>query len=138
MNERVTALILFSHGSLLCGAGNTLYEHARRLEERGEFDIVEVGFLNYSKPEFSVAVEKCVAGEAELIVVLPYFLVPGKFVSKDLPQKIEEARAIYPEVDFIVAEPIGFDDRLADAILELAGSSAGSGMWRNILERAPE
>src|SRR5207253_2121682 len=38
------ALILFSHGSVLCGAGQALDEHAARLRERGDFGIVEIGY----------------------------------------------------------------------------------------------
>jgi len=138
MKDRINALILFSHGSLLCGAGNSLYDHADRLRKLDEFEIVEAAYLNYSEPRFLSVVEKCVQAKAGRIVVLPYFLVPGKFVSEDLPKKVAEARVSFPQVEFIVAEPIGFDERLADSILELAGDAAGPERWREILQRAPE
>jgi sirohydrochlorin ferrochelatase len=138
MELPVTALILFSHGSLLCGAGNTLYEHAGRLRKLGRFDIVEVGYLNYSRPDFMVAVEKCAATGADRIVILPYFLVPGKFVGVDLPRRVAEAGERYPKIEFIVAEPIGFDVRLTDAILELAVGAHTEESWREDLRRAPE
>jgi sirohydrochlorin cobaltochelatase len=138
MKDGLDALILFSHGSLLCGAGNTLYEHAARLSTEAEFDIVEVGYLNYSQPDFIVTVKKCVNAGVSRIVVLPYFLVPGKFVGEDLPRRIADARSQYPDIEFVVAEPIGYDIRLADAILELAGAASGAEGWRETLQRAPE
>src|SRR5438270_817900 len=106
----MTALILFSHGSVLSGAGETLHEHARRLRERGCFRTVEVGFLNYSTPTFADAVARCAAAGARRVVVAPYFLVPGKFVSFDLPQQVRAAQDLWPDIEFIVADAIGFDE----------------------------
>src|SRR5437879_1585934 len=119
----MTALILFSHGSVLCGAGRILDEHAARIRDSGRFDLVEVGYLNYSKPTFAEAVSKCAGAGAHRIVVVPYFLVPGKFVSIDLPREMDRASAAWPGIEIQLAAPIGFDTRLADAILELAAGA---------------
>ena len=135
---RLEALVLFSHGSLLCGAGETLQWHARRLKERGEFAIVEVGFMNYSEPTFVEAVEKCAKGGASHVTVVPYFLVPGKFVSVDLPKHVDRARARWPNLEFHVAQPIGFDEALADALIELADDARGRDHWRDDFVRASD
>ena len=79
--HRVKALLLFSHGSVLCGSERTLEDLAARLRARGAAPIVEMGFLNYSKPLFATAFERCVQQGATEITVVPYFLVAGKFVS---------------------------------------------------------
>jgi sirohydrochlorin cobaltochelatase len=105
------AIILFSHGSLLCGSGQALSMHADRLRARGLAPIVEIGYLNYCEPLFAETVERCVAAGATRIVVTPYFLVPGYFVKVDLPRCVETARQAFPQVTFVVAEPIGFDER---------------------------
>src|SRR5207237_10459289 len=70
-------LILFSHGSVLCGAAETLREHAQRLADSGRWRRVEVGFLNYSEPRFAEAVRACARAAVRRIVVAPYFLIPG-------------------------------------------------------------
>src|SRR5438552_3125209 len=119
----MNALILFSHGSVLCGAGQALDEHAGRLRERGEFDLVAIGYMNYSRPAFDETVERCVAAGATRLVIVPYFLVPGKFATKDLSTHVERAHRLHPEIEFAIAPPIGFHDRLADAILSLAGGA---------------
>ncbi len=124
------AAILFSHGSLLCGSGEALDGHARRLQEMGEWDMVEVGYLNYSVPMFADTVAKCHAAGATSIVVVPYFLVPGYFVNKSLPEQVRTVQAEYPDLDFRIAEPIGFDERLADALLESALDPMPPSEWR--------
>ena len=114
------AIILFSHGSLLCGAGETLRAHARRLRESAVAPRVEVGFLNFSEPDFLTTVAGLVSEGATQIRIAPYFLIPGKFVKVDLPRRMDEAKTQFSQVEFTVAEPLGFDPRLADALLHSA------------------
>lgn len=130
------ALILFSHGSVLCGAGQTLFALARRLEARGEAPIVEVGFLNYSEPTFEDAFEKCVARGATQIVIAPYFLVAGYFVKVSLPPKIAAMSAKFPDVEVKVAEAIKQHELLADAIINCASRAQEPAKWRDILEES--
>jgi sirohydrochlorin ferrochelatase len=117
----VDAIILFSHGSVLCGAERNLLELAARMRDSG--DVVEVAFLNYTAPDFAEAVDRCVRQGAARIVVAPYFLIAGKFVKSELPEAIAAATARYPELEFIVAEPIGFHPALADAVLASAAAA---------------
>jgi sirohydrochlorin ferrochelatase len=130
------AVILFSHGSLLCGSGEALKTHAVNLQERGIAPIVQVGYLNYSEPLFSETVERCAAAGATRIMVAPYFLVPGYFVKVDLPKAVDAARKMHPEMQFVVAEPIGFDERLADALIDSAASASEIETWRDDLKNA--
>ncbi len=130
------ALILFSHGSLLCGAGEALEAHAARLRARGEYGLVEVGYMNYSEPTFAQAVAKCRAAGASEIRVLPFFLVPGYFVTTTLPQHIARAQKDAPDVTFTVAPSLGVDERLADALLDSARAPLMPGEWRGDLASA--
>ncbi len=132
----MNALILFSHGSLLCGAGDALNVHAARIREAGEYAPVEIGYLNYSEPSFAEAVDRCVAAGATRIIVAPYFLISGYFITKSLPEKLAEARASYPDLVFTVAEAFNYDASLADAILDAASTAREPGEWREPLRRA--
>lgn len=132
------AIILFSHGSVLCGAGENLKALAKQMQERGDADIVEVGFLNYSQPPFEEAFARCVEKGATEIVIAPYFLVAGKFVKVDLPPKIEAMRAQFPHVRVLVAEAMRFHTHLADAILNCAARAQTPAQWRDILNTAPQ
>ena len=135
-HETMDALILFSHGSLLCGAGEALDAHAGRLRRRGDYKIVEVGYMNYSVPTFPEAVARCHEAGATRIVVLPFFLVPGYFVSKSLPEHVDAVRPHYPDLEFVIADAIGYDERLADALIESAKHPLGPDAWRDDLTAA--
>lgn len=128
------ALVLFSHGSLLCGAGEALEAHAARL--RPEFGRVEIGYLNYSEPTLTQAVERLAADGIEEICILPYFLAPGYFVKKALPDALAPLRERFPRITFSVAPAIGFDERLADALLVAAQTAQTAQSWRAPLARA--
>ena len=131
------AIILFSHGSLLCGAGETLKTVAHFMRERGDAAIVEPGYLNYTEPRFAEAVESCVAQGAKRIIVAPYFLVAGKFVQVDLKPQIEAAREKFPDVEFHLANAMTCHPQLADAIVECASRAASPAHWRDIWNTAP-
>ena len=135
-NALMNALILFSHGSLLCGAGEALDAHAERLRKQGTWDLVTVGYLNYSEPTFAEAVADCAARGARRILVLPFFLVPGYFVTQSLPEQLKAVQAAHPEIAFTVAAAIGFDLGLADALIASAESPLGPGEWRDDLAAA--
>lgn len=114
-----TALLLFSHGSVLCGTDRLLDEHAARLGNV-EFCAVVTGFLNYSRPAFEESVQACIAAGARRIVIVPYFLVSGRFVTYDLPARIEAVRTSHPQIELIIAEPLLDEPLLAQAVLNSA------------------
>ena len=132
----MNALILFSHGSLLCGSGEALDAHAERLRQTDRFGLVEVGYLNYSEPTFAQAVAKCQAAGVTHITVLPFFLIPGYFVTKALPEQIASVQADFPNLTFTIADAIGYDERLADALIDAAQNAPGHAAWRDDLQAA--
>lgn len=132
------AIILFSHGSVLCGAGETLFALAKRMEARGDAPIIEVGFLNYSDPTFAQAFEKCVERGATRILIAPYFLIAGYFVKVSLPPEIEPMRAKYPAIAVVVADAMKTHSLLADGILHCAGRAFEPNKWRDLWDNAPQ
>lgn len=121
----------------MCGAGEALDAHAERLRQRGDFALVAVGYLNYSEPSFLSAVDTVVAAGATRIVVAPYFLVAGYFVTDSLPKQIEKAQAAHPTVAFVVGDALKHDAGLADALLDAALHTARPAAgWRDPLRRA--
>ena len=125
--------LLFSHGSLLCGAGQALGEHATRMRARLGGAPVEIGYLNYSDPSCELGVERLVEAGATQIIIVPYFLVSGYFVTHSLPATLSPIRERFPEVEFTVADALGADEHLADALIESAqGASADAEEWRDV------
>ena len=135
---RVKALLLFSHGSVLCGSQRTLEHLASRLREQHAAPIIEIGFLNYSPPLFPEAFARCVEQGATEIIIVPYFLVAGKFVKVDLPRAIQEQREKFPEVSVKIADAMRFHETLADAVISCASRAQPPASWRDILQLAPE
>ncbi len=132
------AIILFSHGSVLCGAGENLFAMARAMEARGDAPVVEVGFLNYSQPTFAEAFARCVERGATHITVAPYFLVAGYFVGVALPPKVEAMRAQFPNVEVVTAQALKTHELLAQAITNCANRAQAPEKWRDILDEAPQ
>ncbi|HEY3333351.1 MAG TPA: CbiX/SirB N-terminal domain-containing protein [Capsulimonadaceae bacterium] len=137
-NARQSGVVLFSHGSLLCGAGIALAEHAQRLRAPNIFGAVELGYLNYTEPSFEHAVDRIAALGLSQIIVAPFFLVPGYFVSVSLPRQIKSVSARHPGIEMIVADSLGVDDRLADALLASAAKPKPRERWRDGLSVDPD
>jgi sirohydrochlorin ferrochelatase len=124
------AIVLFSHGSVLCGAEQNVLDIARSMEARGDAHVVRAGFLNYSTPTFEEAIEECVSLGATEIRIAPYFLVEGKFVVEDLPGRIEHVRKLHPSVNIAAGRAIVDHELLVDALLEVAKESHETTHWR--------
>jgi sirohydrochlorin ferrochelatase len=112
--------LLFSHGSLLCGAGQSLDWHAERLAKLLAPSPVEIGYLNYSEPDVETGIGRLIDRGAKKITVIPYFLVPGYFVTTSLPKCLEHVSLRYPDIKIGVADSLGVDSRIADAVLEMS------------------
>ncbi len=131
-----TGLILFSHGSLLCGADSTLYLHADRIRAKQLFPHVEVGFLNYNRPTILESVENLLLAGCTNIIIVPYFLISGRFVTRDLPEALRKVEERHPHITIAIADPIGYDERLADAVSDLTSSAVDSDDWDQLMEKA--
>lgn len=125
------AIILFSHGSVLCGAERNLLARAQQMRAAGDAPIVEAAFLNYTEPSVATAIAAAVAKGATRMLIAPYFLVSGKFVTQDLPAVIAEETRRHPGVTFLVGDVIGFHESLADAVLASADRARSIDDWRH-------
>jgi len=123
-------LILFSHGSLLCGSERLVFGHVDRLRESGNYCAVEAGFLNYSRPTLEEAIERCVRSGARQVVIVPYFLVGGYFVTTELPPRLTEAVKLFPNVKIKVARALEDAPLMADAVEQSIATARDVAEWR--------
>jgi len=112
------AILLLGHGSKADGANQAMYQIAQLIKEKGGYETVECAFLGLSPPFIHHGIERCVSQGAKEIIVIPYFLLAGEHVRRDLPKKVDEEKEKYPETDIILGPPIGFHPKLAEIILE--------------------
>ncbi len=119
-----TAIILVDHGSRRDASNDLLVEVAAAYRRHCGAQIVEPAHMELAEPSIATAFARCIQQGAALVVVMPYFLAPGKHWSEDIPRLAAEAAARHPGVRHVVAPPLGIhplmmrilDDRIAEAL----------------------
>lgn len=111
------ALILVDHGSTLPEANHVVDDLARKLRQKtGE--AVYACHMELAEPTIRQAVDRAVAEGARELDVVPFFLVPGRHSSQDIPRLFSEAGVRHPGLVWHVDEPFGADDAIAGLILD--------------------
>ncbi len=116
------AIIIVDHGSRLVESNQMLEELARLFAERyrDRFPIVEPAHMELAEPSIATAYAACVQRGAREIVVLPFFLGPGRHWTTDIPNLAREAAANHPGTRFTVAPPLGIDDLMLELLAKRA------------------
>lgn len=128
-------VLLVGHGSRL-PYGKDVVSQIAEMYSSDEEHLVEVGFMNMSKPSIPEAINKLSKDGAEKIVVTPVFLANGVHTTEDIPRILglknnndeeghehghghghshdhEEKIEIEFEGEIIYTEPLGADKRIA-------------------------
>jgi precorrin-8X/cobalt-precorrin-8 methylmutase len=74
--------------------------------------------LQFNHPTLEEAVESLALRGVEQIVIMPYFLFSGRHITNDIPQLVEKLKGIYPEVQFIMAKPLGLEEYFIGHVAE--------------------
>jgi precorrin-8X/cobalt-precorrin-8 methylmutase len=124
-----SGVLLLGHGSRVAEANDPLRDVARAVERRwlGGECACEPAFLQFEKPDFQEAVERLASRGVGEIVVMPYFLYMGNHVRQDIPSELEAARARYPQINFTVADNLGYHRSLVDITLERISAAVKPG-----------
>ncbi|MFO0805133.1 MAG: CbiX/SirB N-terminal domain-containing protein [Gemmataceae bacterium] len=118
-----TALLLIAHGSRRPEANAELVSIAASLRSRGEWSTIQPSYLELAEPGIAAGGELCVASGAEKVVMLPYFLSPGRHVVEDLAAARDALQKRFPAVSFVLAEALGRHPLILDALTERAKST---------------
>lgn len=122
-----TAIILIDHGSQHDAANVLLEDICRQVQARvGAAVVVEPAHMELAPPTLQQAFDRCVARGARHIVVMPYFLAPGRHSTLDIPRMAEEAAAAHPGISYVVAQPLGSDPRMIELVLHRVDEAIGS------------
>ena len=115
-NEREIGLIVVDHGSRR-GASNEMLEvMARMIADVVPYGIVEPAHMELAEPSIQTAFDRCVGRGAALVVVSPYFLLPGRHWDQDIPALTAAAATRHPAVPFLVAAPLGLHPLMARVV----------------------
>jgi len=113
-----TAIIIVDHGSRREESNQMLEEltshFAARFKER--YDIVEPAHMELAEPSIATAYAMCVKRGAKRILVVPFFLGPGKHWTQDIPRLTADAAAQFPQTTYHVSPTLGIDDLILDLL----------------------
>jgi precorrin-8X/cobalt-precorrin-8 methylmutase len=115
------SILLLGHGSPKQDANNLdkVAVMLHRMLHPGCADTcVNVAYMEFAAPKIPDAIRHAVDSGAKKIVLHPFFLSSGMHVTKDIPEMIEEAGKLYPDVRFIYTEPLGIHEKLAQIVME--------------------
>lgn len=113
----VTAVLLMAHGSRRAEANLDLVQMAALLQQRGEYDLVEVSYLELLSPTICDGGRACVRRGASKVLMLPYFLSAGNHVVNDLKEFQGQLVVEFPNVEFILCPPLGLHPLMIEIVL---------------------
>lgn len=112
------AIIIFGHGSKAPEALETLHRIKEIVKPALEANMIEVASMQFSEPDLPTCIEDLVKRGAAKIIIMPFFLYYGIHMQEDIPAILAEERAKYPEVEIVISNNLGADQRLADIVVE--------------------
>ena len=117
-----TAVVLVAHGSRLPAAADAHRSVCTALQARvGDDVVVSAAYLEITDPDIPAAIDAAVAGGADRVLVLPYFLHPGNHTRRDIPAAVEAARRRNPGATIDLADFFGADPALVSALAAQVG-----------------
>lgn len=120
MNSEKKALLIVAHGSRRQLSNDAVAEMSEQVAElAGErFITVSCAFLELAEPSIESGIDQCVAAGADEVVVMPYFLSPGRHVAEDVPGIVQAKQKEYPELNIHLGTYLGAAPAMAGMILE--------------------
>lgn len=121
-NDKV-AVILVDHGSKIEASNQLLVEIVEAYRRHSDWKIVEPAHMELAEPSIAAAFGRCAEQGAELVIVMPYFLGPGRHSSQDIPRLTAEAAQAYPGIEHLVTAPLGLHELMLRVIDERIGET---------------
>jgi sirohydrochlorin ferrochelatase len=111
------AVLLIAHGSRRPEANDDLVQLAELVSMRGNYDLVEVSYLELATPTILDGGRACAQRGATRVLMLPYFLSAGVHVVTDLQEFRQQLATEFPSVEFILCPHLGLHALMADIVL---------------------
>jgi sirohydrochlorin ferrochelatase len=111
------AVILFAHGSAVEEANEGVRALARSIQEGGAYAYVRASFLGPGEPELGPALAEAAAAGFSRIVVIPYFLMLGTHLRRDLPRLVAAEKRKHPHLDIQVGRSLEDHPEMASLVL---------------------
>jgi sirohydrochlorin ferrochelatase len=109
-------IIVVDHGSRRAASNDMLLDVVRLFQQHSPWEIVEPAHMELAEPSIATAFARCAARGARTVVVHPYFLLPGRHSTRDIPEIVGEVARQFPHVDCRITEPLGLHPLMAGII----------------------
>jgi sirohydrochlorin ferrochelatase len=115
------AIVVVDHGSKRDAANNNLNDVIAVIRARSNGVPIYGAHMELANPTIAEAYAAAVRGGANHVIIVPFFLAPGRHVTSDIPALVSDAAQSHPGVTFDVRSPIGTHPAIADLVMERAG-----------------
>ena len=109
-------VVIVDHGSRRAEANAMLEAVAELYGRLTGRPIVEPAHMDLAGPSLAAAFTRCVLRGAHTVIIHPYFLLPGRHWSDDIPRLAAAAAAGHPGVRWLVTAPLGLHEGLVGVI----------------------
>ena len=116
--ETRKAVLIVSHGSRSKDAIAEFHQVVEAVSSRYKTTEVKGAFMELSQPDIPAVVKELSETGVTDITVIPYFLFMGNHIKQDIPEILEEQKALYPHLNFKFGRPIGFEPLLSDILVQ--------------------
>jgi sirohydrochlorin ferrochelatase len=113
-------VIVVDHGSRRAESNEMLEQFAKLFQQQAPFSIVEPAHMELAEPSIAQAYSECATQGARLILVSPFFLLPGRHWTADIPNLVRQAARPHPHTRWLVAAPLGLHPSLPGVMLDRA------------------
>ncbi len=111
-------LLVVGHGSRSADAVAVFRQIVDEIRNKSRFGIVMGAHMELAEPGINETVKILADQNVNEIIIAPYFLYEGIHLKKDIPEIISQLASEYPDIEFRMAKPIGFEPLMADIILK--------------------
>ncbi len=109
-------VIIVDHGSRRAESNVMLESFVEMFAKSTDYGIVEPAHMELAEPSIATAFDRCVARGATRVIVMPYFLLPGRHWNQDIPELTEQAAKKHTDVSYVVGAPIGLHEQMTGVI----------------------
>jgi sirohydrochlorin ferrochelatase len=113
-------VIVFAHGSRIELANQAVRTVAAELARADRFRHVEAAFLELGQPDLEGAAVRLADRGVRRIVVIPYFLMLGLHLERDLPRIVEQISNSHSDLEISVTPPLDGHPALLEVLLDRA------------------
>ena len=115
-------IILVGHGSRSKESKELFFKIVEGLRRDMKNENIEGCFMEISKPNIPERIEDMYKKGVRDFVILPYFLIPGIHIKRDIPNILNEVKNDYEDISLLLSKPIGYHPKLIEILKERSKS----------------